>query len=111
MSRWWTFAGLRANTTLGELIGGLRPDTSREENLSIRLVDGTGIEDLKRQLDHVAVEAKERVFPVTDEALESLKFSACLPMELACRTLRERGADPEAVAKCLREPIRDITLG
>ena len=38
VSRWWTFAGLRANTTLGELIGGLRPDTSREENLSIRLV-------------------------------------------------------------------------
>ena len=111
VSRWWTFAGLRANTTLGELIGGLRPDASREENLSIRLVDGTGIEDLKRQLDHVAVEAKERVFPITDEALESLKFSACLPRELANRTLQKRGADPEAVAKCLREPIRDITLG
>ena len=111
VNRWWTFAGLRANTTLGELIGGLRPDTSREENLSIRLVDGTGAEDLKRQLDHVAVEAKERIFPITDEALESLKFSVCLPRELANRTLQKRGADPEAVAKCLREPIRDITLG
>ena len=36
-SRWWTFAGLRANTMLGELIGTHRLPTAREENLSIRL--------------------------------------------------------------------------
>ena len=32
-SRWWTFAGLRANTMLGELIGTLRLPKSREDNL------------------------------------------------------------------------------
>jgi len=110
VSRWWTFAGLRANTTLGELIGSLRPEASREENLSIRLLEGTGADDLKKQLDQVGVEAKESIFPVTDDALESLKFSACLPRELANRTLQERGCDPEAVGACLREPIRDIEL-
>ena len=109
-SRWWTFAGLRANTTLGELIGGLRRQTSREENLSIRLADGTGAEELRKELGRASAAARRGIFPVTDEALEALKFSACLPPELAHRTLRERGSDPQAVAVCLREPIRDITL-
>lgn len=110
MSRWWTFAGLRANTTFGELIGALRPEASREDNLFIRLLDGTSVDDLKRRLDRANAGGSESVFPVTDDALDSLKFSACLPRDLAYRTLRERGSDPEAVGSCLREPIRDIVL-
>ena len=109
-SRWWTFAGLRANTMLGELIGTHRLPTAREENLSIRLQDGTGAEDLKGRLDQVDAEAQEAVFPVTDEAVEALKFSACLPRELAERTLRARNSDRPAVRTCLREPIRQVTL-
>lgn len=109
-SRWWTFAGLRANSTLGEMIGGLRREASREENLSIRLADGAAIDDLKKQLDQVSLEDRERAFPLTEEALDSLKFSLCLPRELARRTLRERGSDPQAVAECLSEPIRDVTV-
>ena len=109
-SRWWTFAGLRANTMLGELIGTHRLPTAREENLSIRLQDGTGAEDLKGRLDQVDAEAQEAVFPVTDEAVEALKFSACLPRELAERTLRARNSDRPAVRTCLREQIRQVTV-
>ena len=109
-SRWWTFAGLRANTMLGELIGTHRLPTAREENLSIRLQDGTGAEDLKSRLDQVDAEAQEAVFPVTDEAVEALKFSACLPRELAERTLRARNSDRPAVRTCLREQIRQVTV-
>ena len=109
-SRWWTFAGLRANTMLGELIGTHRLPTAREENLSIRLKDGTGAEDLKGRLDQVDAEADDAVFPITDEAVESLKFSACLPRKLAERTLRARNSDRPAVRTCLREPIRQVTL-
>ena len=109
-SRWWTFAGLRANTMLGELIGTHRLPTAREENLSIRLQDGTGAEDLKSRLDQVDAEAQEAVFPVTDEAVEALKFSACLPRELAERTLRARNSDGPAASTCLREPIRQVTV-
>ena len=109
-SRWWTFAGLRANTMLGELIGTHRLPTAREENLSIRLKDGTGAEDLKGRLDQVDAEANDAVFPITDDAVDSLKFSACLPRGLAVRTLRERNSDRPAVRTCLREPIRQVTL-
>jgi len=108
--RWWTFAGLRANMMLGELLGELRLPTSREDNLSIRLRDGVGVEELKQRLDEVAADLKEGVFPVTDDVVDSLKFSACLPRELAVRTLRERGSDREPARACLQEPIRHIGL-
>ena len=108
--RWWTFAGLRANMTLGELIGTLRLPAAREDNLSIRLRDGVGVEELRRRLDAVDVETTEEAFPASDEAVDSLKFSACLPKELAVRTLRRRGSDPAAVRTCLQEPVRQVTL-
>ena len=109
-SRWWTFAGLRANTVLGELIGTLRRPASREENLSIRLREGTSVEELKGQLDAVNAEATDDVVSVSDDAVDALKFSACLPRELAVRTLRARGSDRNAVRACLHEPIRQVVL-
>lgn len=109
-SRWWTFAGLRANTALGEALGPLRRRTGREENLSIRLRDGVDADEVGRRLDRRGAAAIAAGFPVTDEAAESLKFSACLPPTLAADALRARGADPAAVDACLREPLRHVVL-
>ena len=109
-SRWWTFAGLRANAILGELAGPLRLPTSREDNLSIRLQDGVSIEELRRRLDVLPGNTIADVFPVTTDALESLKFSSCLPEELALRTVRQRGSDVQGVRACLHEPIRQTAL-
>lgn len=110
-NRWWTFAGLRANTVLGELSGPLRLPTAREDNLWIRLRDGVGIEELKLRLHRATSDATAGVFPIADDAVDSLKFSACLPRKLAARTLRQRGSDARGVRACLREPIRQVTLG
>ena len=108
-TRWWTFAGLRANLTLGELLGTLRVPTSREDNLSIQLREGASVEVVKRRLEEVTADAPAGALPVTDDAVDSLKFSACLPRDLAVRTLRQRGSDPEAVRTCLHEPIRHVS--
>ena len=109
-SRWWTFAGIRANAMLGELIGTLRSPTARHANLSIRLRDGVAFEELKRRLDDAPADVTKCTFPVTDDAVNALKFSACLPRRLAVRTLQERGADRDAVRACLGEPLRQVTL-
>ena len=109
-SRWWTFAGLRSNMVLGELAGPLRLPTSREHNLSIRLRDGVNAEELRARLHDGPADAAESLFPVSNDAVESLKFSGCLPAELAARTLRKRGSDPRSVQRCLREPIGHVTL-
>ena len=109
-SRWWTFAGLRSNMVLGELAGPLRLPTSREHNLSIRLRDGVNAEKLRARLGDGPADAAESLFPVSDDAVDSLKFSGCLPTELAARTLMKRGSDTRSVETCLREPIGHVTL-
>ena len=109
-TRWWTFAGLRANTALGELLGPLRRQTSREGNLSIRLRDRTGVEEVRRRLARVDTAAWEPAVPVADDAVDALKFSACLPRAIAVRTLRARSADGAAARTCAAEPIRGATL-
>lgn len=113
-SCWWTFAGLRANTVLGELLGEVRLAGAREENLSIRLRDGAGAGDVKERLAGLAraagADAAQDAFPANDDAVESLKFAACLPRTLALRTLRARGSDREAVRACRREPLRQVVL-
>ena len=109
-SRWWTFAGIRANAMLGELLGTLRSPTFRDANLSIRLRAGVAFEELKRRLDDAPADVATCAFPVTDDAVDALKFSACLPRRLAVRTLQERGADRDAVRACLSEPMRQVIL-
>ena len=107
-NHWWTFAGLRANTALGQLTGPLRLPVSREDNLSIRLRDDVGVEDLRRRAGGQPTDTIGDVLPVTADTAESLKFSSCLPEELALRTIRQRGSDAQGVRVCLEEPIRSI---
>ena len=107
---WWTFAGLRATSILGELAGPLRLPTSREDNLSIRLRDNVRIEDLRRRLDGLPGNTTADAFPITADASDSLKFSSCLPEKLALRTIRQRGSDAQGVRACLHEPIQSIAL-
>ncbi len=109
-NHWWTFAGLRANTSLGQLTGPLRLPVSREDNLSIRLRDDVGVEDMRRRVGDRPTDTIGDVFPVTTDAAESLKFSSCLPEELALRTIHQRGSDAQGVRRCLEEPIRSVVL-
>ena len=83
---------------------------SREDNLSIRLRDGVGVEELRRRVGDLPRDTIADLFPVTTDATETLKFSSCLPEELALRTIRQRGSDVQGVRACLQEPIRSIAL-
>jgi ATP-dependent Lhr-like helicase len=81
---WWTWAGLRANETLRAALGG--PEgKSDNRNLVLRgasSIRGLRDEDLDGVVPYVPV-----------EMVETLKFSAALPPEMAVRTLAERFAD------------------
>src|SRR5690606_34232995 len=107
--RWWTFAGQRANRTLGRLLGGLRAEAPREENLSIRLSDTAspdGLEAALRASGHTPALDGE----IRQEALDGLKFSECLPVDLARRLLVEREADLGSVERVISEPRRFISV-
>jgi ATP-dependent Lhr-like helicase len=111
-SSWWTFAGLRANASLAAALGPLRVHSNEDENLMIGLRPDVDAAALRAHLDAVSARPSEELLPeVVDEALDGLKFSACLPPALARRVVSRRLADPEAVAACLAERVRDVVVG
>lgn len=81
---WWTWAGLRANETLRATLGG--PEGKSDNRCLV--VRGAGS---IRGLRAADVEGAVPYVPV--EMVETLKFSAALPPEMAARTLAERFAD------------------
>jgi len=88
-SVWWTFAGTKANSSLAAALSdnGVHARSNAE---SVTLLDGdiTAIRNLEGTL--ASGVAHQSFDPA---ALEGLKFSAALPLELAERTLAERGSD------------------
>jgi ATP-dependent Lhr-like helicase len=108
-AEWWTFAGTRANATLaGELprrCGG-RVD---HDALTVT-VEGAesvaAVEEAVRQLPEMEVPAMGP--EIEEAALEGLKFSRCLPKELAMATLASRLRDEPAIRAVLGQPMRVV---
>jgi ATP-dependent Lhr-like helicase len=103
--RWWTFAGLRANAWLAEAIEPFVFPASRADNLGIPLGDGAS-ERLRSRLHAVAADTIAVELPVSDDAIDGLKFSTCVPKDLARRMLERRLHDARAVRTVLAEPLR-----
>ena len=95
--RWWTFAGLLANAELAARLGS---DTA-PESLWLRVPSGTSAADL-RALSSVTPTGPS---PLMAKMAANLKFAQCLPPALSASTARARMADPEAVERCLAEPV------
>ena len=98
---WWTFAGTKANSSIAAALDAsgiqTRPGaecvTMQGSNIAILRGLGPALADGSAQ-------------PTTDQAaLEGLKFSAALPLELAERTLRERGSDTVHASAVSRSPL------
>jgi len=100
-SLWWTFAGTKANSSLAAALSdnGVEARSNAE---SVTLLDGdiTAIRNLDGTLTSGV--AHQSFDPA---ALEGLKFSAALPLELAERTLAERGSDSIHAAAASRAAL------
>ena len=94
---WWTFAGARANATLAASLGQHSIGVRRFDNFSVAFVDAgpTSVSDAIGRVR--SGEWPLELPPVTDEALDGLKFSACLPVTLAKSVLQQRAKDAQAV--------------
>ena len=77
--RWWTFAGQRINTALAKVLGALRKEIARGQNLAIQLKHGATLVDLRSRLTTIDADRAAEHTPVIDEAIDGRKFSACLP--------------------------------
>lgn len=95
----WTWAGLRANETLRAALGGVEGQSGND----VMVLRGAG------RLDRLAEVAMEHVAPhIPDEMVDTLKFSAALPHDLAVTTLAERFAD-RVDAAAVADELADVT--
>ncbi|MFC8033485.1 DEAD/DEAH box helicase [Streptomyces griseoincarnatus] len=104
--RWWTWAGYRANATLGATLPSVADPVQRPTDCYLRLR-----EDLSPDMWHAALDAvpdgPTLVLPDVDQrAVRGLKFSAALPRRLAVATLSARLADFDGAGAVLAEPKR-----
>ena len=105
--RWWTFAGLHANASImagmGDLLGGTRPD-----NLFIKLADDTAtVESIRAHCAALDAESLPVSWIATDLAA-NLKFTDCLPEDVALDVAGARVADPVGVQRISSESIISV---
>lgn len=115
-TRWWTWAGARANAVLVSAIDRVCPDALAEsisyDNWQIELRSNLSVDQLReiirgahRQLGPRLSEASPLVDP---RAVKQLKFSEMLPPSLATATLAARGADHGGAHLISLRPIRHV---
>ncbi len=108
-AEWWTFAGTKANATLAGELARMCGARVEHDAPSI-IVDGAesvpAIEEVVRRLAEADIAAMQP--HVEEEALDGLKFSQCLPKELALAMLATRFRDRPAVRAVLSQPLRAL---
>ncbi len=105
--RWWTFGGGIANALLAD---SLRPQIEgKPDNFGIRFPATVALDAVEKRI--VAIVASD-VRPVPNAtAIENMKFTECLPPELAAEVYCSRFDDAEAVRKVVGEPRRVVVEG
>jgi ATP-dependent Lhr-like helicase len=104
---WWTFAGQLANAALSQGLAAEGQSPS-SENLSVTVPEaGPALDGALSGLERRA--PTDLAPAVSDDALRQVKFSECLPRELAAKSLAARLADTESVSTVLAEPILHVS--
>jgi len=107
--RWWTWAGYRANATLGATLASIADPVQRPSDVSLRLRADLTPEKWRAALQS-AQAGLPLVLPEVDQrAVRGLKFSAALPPRLAVATLSARLSDFDGAHAVLSEPVRFST--
>ncbi|NBV45612.1 MAG: DEAD/DEAH box helicase [Planctomycetia bacterium] len=108
--KWWTFAGRAANAGIASALRRRIPGAVTFDNLSVTIDDGLGIDTLDEILAALPALGDDDFLPEIDtDAIEALKFSDCLPRDMATRMLQVRSSDLPAIRAALAEPLRRVT--
>jgi ATP-dependent helicase Lhr and Lhr-like helicase len=110
--RWWTFGGLYANAAIASRLKTDHGYAVVPNNLAIKIAGEPSDSAVVNVIHAIRVLDADTFVPeVTTKALEGLKFSECLPPELARRVLQRRMADIDGVRRVLAEPAQLIADG
>ena len=108
-STWWTFAGSRANAAIAAALRNAGLVVTDYDNLSVTLEAATNLLELDTRLQTVRRQSPDEFgLPVSEEMIEQLKFSSCLPHKLTVAMLESRLMDRRALDASLRKPVKYV---
>ena len=106
---WWTFGGKRANATLARQLAAEINSKVRHDSFTLTFESTVTPHDLERAIETVRQQDAVTMRPAVDEAaIDGLKFSACLPIDMATELLVRRMCDAKATERVLRAPVRIV---
>lgn len=106
--RWWTWAGYRANATLGATLQSVTDPLQRPTDCWLRLRADLTPADWRAARERIG---ESLVLPDVDHrAVQGLKFSVALPERLAVATVAARLADFDGAGAVLSEHVRLVVL-
>lgn len=109
---WWTFGGLCANAAIAAELGTRRLEVRNATNFSVSMDIGHDSRMVEEAIASVrAADPLRMVTPIEAKTIDSLKFSACLPPDMATRELQERLTDRSSLKAVLGEPATFAVLG
>lgn len=109
-AEWWTFAGTRANATLAGELSRLCGGRIDHDALTITVEEAESVSAIERAVRELSQREPVSMAPSVEEAaIEGLKFSECLPKELALTMLAARLRDESAIRTVLSQPVRVVS--
>jgi ATP-dependent Lhr-like helicase len=108
----WKFAGGRANAALAHELGIRLDPKITSDHFGVRFPAGLGAGAIGPALDGLrGADPGSLVAPAIDQAFDGLKFSECLPRDLAGGVIRTRLADCQGGAGSLGRTTRIVVSG
>ncbi|MFO0881538.1 MAG: DEAD/DEAH box helicase [Gemmataceae bacterium] len=107
---WWTFAGTRANAALAGGMAGLCGCHVDHDALAVTIEGAEGLLQVTAAVRELGSWEPATMKPrVAVEALEGLKFSACLPQDVGLAVLVARMRDLAAIRDVNAQPLRVVS--
>lgn len=107
--QWWTFGRNRANATLANELTRICGNKVSHDSFVLEFPSDYKMQDAENAIDELRERVPAEMLPDVDEAaIDGLKFSECLPIELALEMLNRRLQDTAATTHVLQETVRHI---
>ncbi|MEZ5941181.1 MAG: DEAD/DEAH box helicase [Planctomycetaceae bacterium] len=108
-SEWWTFGGSRVNATLARELSRETQNKVDHDSFTLTFHSSLKLQDVERAINSIRQGDASIMCPSVEEAaIEGLKFSECLPIELAIEMLERRLQDTDATRHVLQEHVRFV---
>lgn len=106
---WWTFGGSRANATLARKLASVTREKVDHDSFTLTFHPSLKLQDIEEAIKTISSQDVADMYPTVDEAaIDGLKFSECLPKEIAIEMLERRLQDADATCYVIQEKVRFI---